>query len=39
MTIKQIGIRLLINMGLFGGIVAGLDLGVRASQARRDGID
>ncbi|WP_406317447.1 alpha/beta hydrolase [Streptosporangium sp. NBC_01639] len=39
MTIRQIGIRLLINMGLFGGIVAGLDLGVQASQARRDGID
>ncbi|GGK50430.1 hypothetical protein Ppa06_09180 [Planomonospora parontospora subsp. parontospora] len=39
MTVRQIARRLLLNIGLFGGLMAGLDLGVQASQSRRDSID
>ncbi|MDP9865437.1 MULTISPECIES: WXG100-like domain-containing protein [Streptosporangium] len=39
MTVRQIAIRLMINIGLFGGLMAGMDLGVQASQSRRDEID
>ena len=39
MTIRQIAKRLLFNIALFGGVMGGLDLGVQASQSRRDSID
>ncbi|MFJ2030192.1 hypothetical protein [Streptosporangium sp. NPDC087985] len=39
LTIRQIATRLLFNIGLFGTLVGGMDLGVQASQSRRDAID
>ncbi|MER6582697.1 ADP-ribosyltransferase [Nonomuraea sp. NPDC001023] len=39
LAIAQLGRRLLINIGLFGGLMGGMDLGVQATQSRRDHID
>ncbi|WP_336206950.1 ADP-ribosyltransferase [Nonomuraea sp. LPB2021202275-12-8] len=39
MAIAQLGERLLINVGLFGALLGGMDLAVQASQSRRDDID
>ncbi|MCK2214692.1 NUDIX domain-containing protein [Actinomadura sp. ATCC 31491] len=39
LAIAQLGRRLLINIGLFGGLMAGMDLAVQASQSRRDHLD
>ncbi|MEV4059893.1 NUDIX domain-containing protein [Nonomuraea dietziae] len=39
LAIRQLGKRLLINVGLFGGLLGGMDLAVQASQGRRDSID
>lgn len=39
LTVRQIAIRGLFNIGLFGALVGGMDLGVQASQSRRDAID
>ncbi|MFC5813894.1 NUDIX domain-containing protein [Nonomuraea harbinensis] len=39
LAIAQLGKRLLINIGLFGGLMAGMDLAVQASQSRRDHLD
>ncbi|MFC4122896.1 hypothetical protein [Nonomuraea zeae] len=39
LTIRQIAVRLLLNAAVFGGLMAGLDLAVQASQSRRDEID
>ncbi|MFI7704584.1 ADP-ribosyltransferase [Nonomuraea sp. NPDC049480] len=39
LVIAQLGKRLLINVGLFGTLLAGMDLAVQASQARRDHLD
>ncbi|GGO76969.1 hypothetical protein GCM10012289_55520 [Nonomuraea cavernae] len=39
LVIAQLGKRLLINVGLFGALLGGMDLAVQASQSRRDGLD
>ncbi|MEU1725226.1 ADP-ribosyltransferase [Nonomuraea sp. NPDC005692] len=39
LVIGQLGKRLLINIGLFGGLMGGMDFGVQATQSRRDHID
>ncbi|MEU9830335.1 hypothetical protein AB0D67_02225 [Streptosporangium sp. NPDC048047] len=39
LTIAQLGKKLLINAGLFGGLMGGMDLAVQASQSRRDHLD
>ncbi|MFI7694636.1 ADP-ribosyltransferase [Nonomuraea sp. NPDC049655] len=39
LAIAQLGKRLLINIGLFGGLMGGMDLGVQATQSRRDHVD
>ncbi|MEW9553847.1 NUDIX domain-containing protein [Nonomuraea sp. NPDC050783] len=39
LAIAQLGKRLLINIGLFGGLMAGMDLAVQSSQSRRDHLD
>ncbi|MGI5490326.1 ADP-ribosyltransferase [Microtetraspora malaysiensis] len=39
LAIAQLGKRLLINIGLFGGLMGGMDLAVQASQSRRDHLD
>ncbi|MFD0476605.1 hypothetical protein ACFQ0B_56520 [Nonomuraea thailandensis] len=39
LVIAQLGKRLLVNVGLFGALLAGMDLAVQASQARRDHLD
>ncbi|MER5426615.1 hypothetical protein, partial [Streptosporangium roseum] len=39
LAIAQLGKRLLINIGLFGGLMGAMDLAVQASQSRRDHLD
>ncbi|MEU1392252.1 MULTISPECIES: ADP-ribosyltransferase [unclassified Nonomuraea] len=39
LVIRQLGTRLLINIGLFGGLMGGMDFGVQATQSRRDHVD
>ncbi|SEU39640.1 ADP-ribose pyrophosphatase YjhB, NUDIX family [Nonomuraea wenchangensis] len=39
LAIAQLARRLLINIGLFGGLMAGMDVAVQASQSRRDHLD
>ncbi|MEU4698891.1 ADP-ribosyltransferase [Nonomuraea dietziae] len=39
LAIAQLAKRLLINIGLFGGLMGGMDLAVQASQSRRDHLD
>ncbi|WP_157382978.1 ADP-ribosyltransferase [Nonomuraea coxensis] len=39
LAIAQLARRLLINIGLFAGLMAGMDVAVQASQSRRDHLD